>query len=131
MPLIEPFRISNGVISEKDAILVEVKTENDVVGWGEASPMSGGFYSSRHTGERLVGAKWFVDPEVLNAGEIDVTRFYEQMRAHPGDAFAKAGLEGALWDAYANALQVPFGELLGGRERPIASGVAIGIYDHA
>ena len=27
VPLIEPFRISNGAIAEKDAILVEVKTE--------------------------------------------------------------------------------------------------------
>src|SRR4029079_12850481 len=69
-------------------------------------------------------------PAALNAGEIDVSGFYEQMRAHPGDAFAKAGIEGALWDAYANTLQVPFGELFGARPRPIPSGVAIGIYDH-
>src|SRR6185369_11232012 len=48
----------------------------------------------------------------------------------PGDAFAKASIEGALWDAYANTLQMPFGELLGARARPVASGVAIGIYDH-
>jgi O-succinylbenzoate synthase len=69
-------------------------------------------------------------PTVLNAGEIDVSRFYEQMRKHPGDAFAKAGIEGALWDAYANVVKVPLGELLGARARPIPSGVAIGIYDH-
>src|SRR4029079_5179125 len=69
-------------------------------------------------------------PAALNAGEIDVSGFYEQMRAHPGDAFAKAGIEGALWDAYGNTLQVPFGELFGARPRPIPSGVAIGIYDH-
>jgi len=130
VPLLEPFRISNGVISEKDAILVEVKTGSDVVGWGEASPMSGGFYSSDTPESAWSALSGSLIPAVLNAGEIDVSRFYEQLRAHPGDAFAKAGIEGALWDAYANTLQVPFGELFGAGARPIPSGVAIGIYDH-
>jgi O-succinylbenzoate synthase len=130
VPLVEPFRISNGVISEKDAILVEVNTGNDVVGWGEASPMSGGFYSSDTPESAWSALSDSLIPAALNVGEIDVSRFYEQMRAHPGDAFAKAGIEGALWDAYANTLQVPFGDLFGARARPVASGVAIGIYDH-
>ena len=130
VPLVEPFRISNGVISEKDAILIEVKTENDVVGWGEASPMSGGFYSPDTPESAWSALSGTLIPVVLGAGEIDVSRFYEQMRAHPGDAFAKAGIEGALWDVYANTLKIPLGELLGARARPIPSGVAIGIYDH-
>ena len=130
VPLVEPFRISNGVISEKDAILVEVNTGNDVIGWGEASPMSGGFYSSDTPESAWSVLSDSLIPAALNAGEIDVSGFYEQLRAHPGDAFAKAGIEGALWDAYANTLQVPFGELFGARARPIPSGVAIGIYDH-
>ena len=130
VPLVEPFRISNGVISEKDAILVEVRTDNNVVGWGEASPMSGGFYSADTPESAWSALTGSLIPAVLNAGEIDVSRFYEQMRAHPGDAFAKAGIEGALWDACANTLNVPFGELLGGHARLVPSGVAIGIYDH-
>ena len=130
VPLIEPFRISNGVISEKDAILVEVRTGNDVVGWGEASPMSGGFYSEDTPESCWSALSSSLIPAALSGGEIDVARFYEQVRAHPGDAFAKAGIEGALWDAYANTLEIPLSELLGGRARPIPSGVAIGIYDH-
>ena len=58
------------------------------------------------------------------------SRFYEQMRAHPGDAFAKAGIEGALWDAYAKTWRCHSASFLGARARPIPSGVAIGIYDH-
>ena len=130
VPLVEPFRISNGVINEKDGILVEVKTESGVVGWGESSPMSGGFYSADTPESAWSALSDSLIPAALSAGEIDVSRFYKQMRKHPGDAFAKAGIEGALWDAYANNLNVPFGELLGARARPIPSGVAIGIYDH-
>ena len=129
VPLREPFRISNGEVAEKDVVLVELATEGGVVGWGEASPMSGQFYSAdtpegawRALAERLV-------PLALAEGRIVVPQFYRKLRESPGDAFAKAGLEGALWDAHALALGRPLCELFGARARPIPSGVAIGIYD--
>src|SRR5262245_31156086 len=46
VPFAEPFRISNGVVADKDSILIEVETDGDVKGWGECSPMSGSFYSA-------------------------------------------------------------------------------------
>jgi O-succinylbenzoate synthase len=129
VPLVEPFRISNGAVAEKDAILVEVMTGNEVVGWGEASPMSGTFYSDDTPESVWSSLTASLIPAVLSAGEVDVTRFYERIRTQPGDPFAKAGIEGALWDAYGKTVGVPLCELLGGRARPIPSGVAIGIYD--
>jgi O-succinylbenzoate synthase len=127
--LIEPFRISNGAITEKDAILVELKTEGNIVGWGEASAMSGAFYSEDTPESAWAALSGSLIPAVLSAREIDVRRFYELMRVQPGDRFAKAAIEGALWDAYAKTMRVPLCELLGARARPIPSGVAIGIYD--
>ncbi|MBA2705202.1 MAG: o-succinylbenzoate synthase [Blastocatellia bacterium] len=129
LPLIEPFRISNGVIAEKDAILIEITTADGVVGWGEASPMSGSFYSD-DTPESAWGAlsKQLI-PRLLDAGEVDATRFYELLREFPGEAFAKAGLESGVWDAYSQTVGLPLCELLGACARPIPSGVAIGIYD--
>jgi O-succinylbenzoate synthase len=129
VPLLEPFRISNGVVAEKDAILVEIKTESGIVGWGEASPMSGGFYSEDTPESAWATLSDSLIPAALSAGEIDVRCFYQLMRAQPGDAFAKAGIEGALWDAQAQSLGMALCQLLGGRPRPIPSGVAIGIYD--
>jgi O-succinylbenzoate synthase len=129
VPLVEPFRISNGAVAEKDAILVEVMTGDEVVGWGEASPMSGTFYSGDTPESVWSSLTASLIPTVLSAGEVDVTRFYERIRTEPGDPFAKAGIEGALWDAYAKTLGGPLCELLGARARPIPSGVAIGIYD--
>lgn len=129
VPLVEPFRISNGAVAEKDAILVEVRTNEGVVGWGEASPMPGSFYSVETPDSAWAVLSADLIPEVLRAGAVDVTHFYEQMRLLPANAFAKAGLEGALWDAYAQTLQLPLCQLLGARPRPVPSGVAIGIYD--
>jgi O-succinylbenzoate synthase len=129
VPLIEPFRISNGTIAEKDTILVEVKSDEDVVGWGEASPMSGSFYSADTPDSAWAALSKRLIPQLLRDGAVDVENFYQRLRAQPGDAFAKAGLEGALWDAYAHTLGEPLCELLGGQARPVSSGVAIGIYD--
>lgn len=129
VPLKEPFRISNGSVAEKDCVLVEVTTDNGVIGWGEASPMSGSFYSEdtpesvwRALGERLI-------PLAFGEAALDAPRFYERLREVPGEAFAKAGLEGALWDAHAQAAGAPLWELLGARPKPIPSGLAVGIYD--
>jgi len=77
VPLVEPFRISNGEVVEKEAILIEVATpDNKYVGWGEASPMTGNFYSGdtpESSWDSLVNK---LVPVVLNNGEIDVPGFY-------------------------------------------------------
>lgn len=129
VPLVEPFRISNGAIAEKDAILIEVQTDRETVGWGEASAMAGAFYSDDTPESTWAALNDSLVPSVLLAGAIEVPRFYELMRARPGNPFAKAGLEGALWDTFARTLGLPLCELLGASTRPIPSGVAIGIYD--
>jgi len=128
VPLLEPFRISNGEVTAKEAILVEVTTTDGVTGWGEASPMSGSFYSSDTPESSYSALSETLVPLVLSS-EIDVPTFYETLRRQPVDAFAKAGIEGALWDAYAKRLKKPLFEVLGSDQRPIPSGVAIGIYD--
>ena len=128
VPFIEPFRISNGVVAEKDAILVELTTDAGIVGWGEASPMSGSFYSADTPDSSWSVLKEIV-PKLLSLGALDPTRFYEVLREQPADPFSKAGIEGALWDAYANTKRKPLHELFGIERRPVGSGVAIGIFE--
>jgi o-succinylbenzoate synthase len=127
--LVEPFRISNGAIAEKDAILIEAKTADGVVGWGEASPMSGSFYSEDNPESTWEALTTQLIPSLLHEGACNAANYFERLRTLPGDAFAKAGLEGAVWDAYAHSVGEPLCELFGARSRPIPSGVAIGIYE--
>ena len=128
VPFVEPFRISNGVVAEKEAILVELTTTDGVVGWGEASPMSGSFYSTDTPDSSWQVLKEIV-PGFLSHSTLDPARFYELLREQQADPFAKAGIEGALWDAFANTQQAPLCELFGIERRPVASGVAIGIFE--
>jgi O-succinylbenzoate synthase len=129
VPFVEPFRISNGVVAEKDAIAIELATEQGIVGWGEASPMSGSFYSAATPDSSWTALRERLVPALLSAGQVNPATFFEVLRDQPADPFAKAGLEGALWDAYANTRQQALCELFGIERRAVPSGVAIGIFE--
>jgi len=129
VPFVEPFRISSGVVAEKEAILIELTTSQGITGWGEASPMSGSFYSSDTPDSSWTVLKNQFVPALLSLGDVDVTRSHEFLREQPGDQFSRAGLEGALWDAYAKTRGIALSELFGIQRRAVPSGVAIGIFD--
>jgi O-succinylbenzoate synthase len=129
VPFVEPFRISNGVVAEKDAILIELETEEGIVGWGEASPMSGSFYSDATPDSSWTALRERLVPALLSVGPVNPTTFFEVLREQPTDQFAKAGIEGALWDALANTQQRALYDMFGIERRPVPSGVAIGIFD--
>lgn len=129
VPFVEPFRISNGVVAEKDAIAIELATAQGIVGWGEASPMSGSFYSAATPDSSWTALRERLVPALLSAGEVNPATFFEVLRDQPVDPFAKAGIEGALWDAYANTRQRALGELFAIERRPVPSGAAIGIFE--
>jgi o-succinylbenzoate synthase len=66
---------------------------------------------------------------LLSLGEVEAPGAYEVLRELPGDQFSRAGLEGALWEAYANTRRMALCELFGIERRAVPSGVAIGIFD--
>src|ERR1043165_10142135 len=84
IPLVEPFRISNGTVAEKDSILVELTTEDGVTGWGEASPMSGSFYSADTPESCWRTLHDEMIPRLFELGKFDPHRLYEQLT---GEAF--------------------------------------------
>ncbi len=127
VPLHEPFKISNGEVSVKDAILVELQGTNGNTGWGEASPMGGSFYSTEtpdSTWEFLVSK---AVPGLLEHPIPEASRCFDWLSGFPGEPFAKAGIEGAVWDYWANLTGVPLYQMFGGSRRPVPSGVAIGL----
>ena len=127
IPLHEPFRISSGAVSVKDAILVELVVDGKT-GWGEASPMAGAFYSSETPESTWEFLRAKLVPGFLARPELDPARCFERFGEFPGEPFAKAGLEGAVWDLAAEGSAKPLWAMLGGSKRPIPSGAAIGLF---
>ena len=124
IPFLEPFRISNGSVSVKDSIIVEARA-GGFTGFGEASPMSGSFYSPETPESTWQALADTLVPLVLGHSFDDP----KQLTLPDGEPFAQAGLDGALWDLVCQRSGAPLWRLLGSQPRLIPSGVAIGIFD--
>jgi O-succinylbenzoate synthase len=128
VPLVEPFRISSGAVSEKDAIIVALQADG-MTGYGESSPMAGAFYST-DTPER----SWnelcdFVVPAILGRKfdcPEDWNRALDSVNA---GNFTKTGVETAFWDLTAQRQRKPLHDLLGGARSEVESGLAVGLYE--
>jgi len=129
VPFVEPFRISNGVVDEKESILVEVVSEDGVIGWGECSPMSGSFYSTDTPDSCWQSLTENLVPRLFELKAVRPQEIYQDLRQLRSDGFSRAGIEGALWDLYVKGSGISLCEVLEIERRPVPSGVAIGIFD--
>src|SRR5262245_11335475 len=118
IPLHEPIRISSGAVAVKDAIIVQYRKDG-VTGWGEASPMAGAFYS-----QETPESTWAALEKMASADDP-----WRALEEFDGENFAKAGLAGAIIDRDLRARGVPLWQWLESTNRPVGSGVAIGLYD--
>jgi O-succinylbenzoate synthase len=126
VPLTEPFKISNGEITEKDAIIVGVYSEG-LVGYGESSPMSGSFYSEETPESAWECLVTELIPKVLPAHPANIEEVNTLISPVSGNAFAKAGIETAFWDLAAQRECVPLHEHLGSKRNEVECGLAMGI----
>ena len=135
LPLLEPFIISGGTMTERRSLIVVLHDEAGHVGYGECPPFELPFYSEETLSSardlitrlllpRVVGRE-FEDPlpEAVDAVVRDGVR---------GNWFARAGIETAAWDLEAHArgtgLAMLLGERLGVKPAPaVACGVALGM----
>lgn len=115
---------------KRDAVLIQVRTDDGLVGWGEA-------HHGRCPGAiaRLVDTT--LSELVLGMDATDAVGVWHkvyrmQLASHglgAGSAMALSGLDMALWDIRCQLAQLPLCELLGGKSRPVrayAGGIALG-----
>jgi O-succinylbenzoate synthase len=128
IPLVEPFRISNGEVAEKDGIIVSVQGEG-LTGYGEASPMSGSFYSSDTPESTWADLRERIIPALLLLGPCSIEEVNKVLAGTGANPFARAGCETAFWDLEAQQHGVPLYRHLGGRRAAVECGLAVGIYE--
>jgi len=127
VPLVEPFKISNGVIAEKDAIIVGVHI-GGIVGYGESSPMSVPSILKKTPESTWDCLTKELIPLLLRETIIVDRECQRCCDTVPGNAFAKAGLETAFWISKRRGKTCPSGKLLGADRISVESGLAVGIY---
>lgn len=124
--LVAPFVTSMGVETDEEHIIVRVDGDG-VTGWGECVAEGNPYYSYETTQTAWHILRDFLVPAVLGkeiGGVEEGIALWSRVRGH---MMAKAGLESALWDAFAKAACVSLSTMLGGVRERIDVGVSIGI----
>ncbi|HEX9611820.1 MAG TPA: o-succinylbenzoate synthase [Gemmatimonadales bacterium] len=133
LPLVEPFIISGGAITERRSLIVVLHDGEGHAGYGESPPFELPFYSE----ETLEGARGLIERVLLprivgrdfeSPEAVDVA-LREGVR---GNYFARAGVETAAWDLEAQRRNTGLATLLGERlgvvpRTDVECGVALGI----
>ena len=128
MILRAPFVTSMGVELDEEHIIVRVDGDG-ITGWGESVAEGTPYYSYETVPTAWHVLRDFLIPSVLGkelTSVADAIATYERVRGHN---MAKAGLEAALWDAFAKSQNLSLSKMLGGVRSKIDSGVSIGIQE--
>ncbi|MFH1118777.1 MAG: o-succinylbenzoate synthase [Bacteroidota bacterium] len=130
MVLVSPFVTSMGTEYDEEHIIVRVDGEG-ITGWGESVAEGTPFYSYETVQTAWHILKDFLIPSILgrNLKNVDeAIDLYSKVRGH---MMAKAGLEAALWDAFAKSQNISLSKMLGGTRDKVDVGVSIGIQHSA
>ena len=133
LPLLEPFIISGGTMTQRRSLVVVLHDGEGHRGFGECPPFELPFYSE----ETLAGARHLLESVLiprLVGTELDAVEDGDRL-LEPGvrgNRFARAALDTAVWDLEADRRGVGLAQLLGERlavspAAEIPCGVALGI----
>ncbi|HXT71355.1 MAG TPA: o-succinylbenzoate synthase [Vicinamibacterales bacterium] len=128
MPLVRSFETSFGLMSAREAILVDVESDTGDVGWGECVADAGPFYSAEDSTTAWHVLERYLIPAVFGR-DLQANEIFASLHHVRGHNMAKAALEMAAWDLQARLEGRPLCEALGAKARPIEAGVSIGIQD--
>ncbi len=127
MELLHAFSTSYGTVKNRELILVEVKDEVGITGWGEVVAFSTPWYTEETIQTCFHILENFLIPSLLGKNIEHPSEVTTLFRSIKRNHMAKAALDCAVWDLYAKREGVPLSTLLGGTRKTIEAGVVIGI----
>ncbi len=128
LALVEPFRISSGVTSQRRILLVEVIDHDGASGWGECVAGERPTYSAETTDTAWLAIRRWIGPSVLGKSWEHPRQLGPSLQAaFRGHRMAKAAVEMASWDLAARKAGKPLAALLGGERQKVETGISIGI----
>ncbi len=128
IPMHEPFRISSGEVSRKDAIIVRL-SDGPFFGWGESSSMPGAFYSAETPDTCEKELVSHILPELVGSSYSTMLALESALAEWTNSRFVRVALETAAWELLARKQDQSLRQLFGFPDRPIPSGLAVGLYD--
>jgi o-succinylbenzoate synthase len=126
MPLVSAFETSFGRETDRECVLIEIKSEG-LTGYGECVATRDPGYNYETTGTAIHILKDFILPLMLGRNVKDAADFQTLVSGIRGHYLAKAGVEMALWDLLGKRGNKSLSEILGGVREKVEVGVSIGI----
>lgn len=127
IPMLEPFRISSGEVSCKDAMIVRL-SGNDSFGWGESSAMPGSFYSAETPDSCEQELVQHVLPTLVGQSFPTMDSLEKALIACTPSRFVRVAIETAAWEMLARQAGQSLRKFFGLSDRSISSGLAVGLY---
>ena len=127
MKMKTPFTTSLGTMQNKKFIVLEAKDEAGVIGWGEGVAFEEPSYTEETFKTSLHMLEDFLIPTLLGKEIMHPDEVYELFRPIRRNQMAKASIEGAMWDIYAQQQNQSLAEVLGGTQSKIEVGISIGL----
>lgn len=107
-----PFRTSQGEMTERESVIVEVVDREGRAGYGEGVAFSTPWYSAETVETIMQALVTELVPIVLSSTYLHPTEVFPSLAALPGDLMAKGALEPACWDLYGRVTGRTIPELL-------------------
>lgn len=126
MPLVAPFETSGWVETEELHVIVALRADG-LTGWGECVASERPHYSSETTLTNWHVIRDFIAPAILGVPIDMMDDFIKQVGWIRGNRMAKAGVEAALWDLFAQREGASLSKKLGGTRTKIEVGVSVGL----
>jgi O-succinylbenzoate synthase len=127
LALVEPFRISSGMVSHRRILLLELTDADGVVAWSECVAGEAPNYSPETVDTAWVALKEWIAPRVLGCPlrpESALATLEQDFRGH---RMAKATVEMGIWGLTATRAGVSLARLIGGVRDRIPIGISLGI----
>ncbi len=123
--LARPFVVAIGVIDTCETLIIKVRTDEGITGYGEASPFA------PVTGELLDTIPQYIElfkPHLIGLNPLELEKAHAIMdRLAVGNTSAKAGIDIALYDIWGKWLNEPLYKVLGGYRSSFVTDVTVGI----
>jgi len=130
VPTIRPHKLSVATMNTQTLVLVRIRDEDGIEGWGEATTIGGLNYGEESPESIKANIDAHIAPLIMGMDAAGVAFVMKKLRkVIQGNRFAKCAVETALLDMQGQRLGVPLSELLGGRVRdtlPVAWTLASG-----
>ncbi|WP_020656062.1 muconate/chloromuconate family cycloisomerase [Massilia niastensis] len=118
VPTIRPHKLSVATMHTQTLVLVRIRCDDGIEGWGEATTIGGLAYGEESPESIKANIDTHIAPLLIgmDAGRVALA-MAKLRKTIQGNRFAKCAIETALLDAQGQRLGVPVSELLGGRVR--------------